>query len=157
MTETEWEYAARQPYVGWAGRARLYPWGDEAPSNDTEWRLNLWQGDFPNSDAALDGYSGLAPADAFEPNAAGLYQMLGNVWEWTATYFSKSSNQRVLRGGSYLDSPDGAFNHRVTVATRAAARRKRPAPRARSRLSAARPRREAATGQAGAARGPRQG
>lgn len=117
-TETEWEYAARQPYVGWTGRARLYPWGDEAPSNDTEWRLNLWQGDFPRSDAALDGYAGLAPADAYEPNAAGLYQMLGNVWEWTATYFSKSSNQRVLRGGSYLDSPDGAFNHRVTVNTR---------------------------------------
>ena len=42
----------------------------------------------------------------------------GNVWEWTATHFSKSSGQRVLRGGSYLDSAAGEFNHRVTVATR---------------------------------------
>ena len=42
----------------------------------------------------------------------------GNVWEWTATHFSKSSAQRVLRGGSYLDSAAGEFNHRVTVATR---------------------------------------
>ena len=117
-TETEWEFAARHPYIGWVETPRLYPWGSEAPSNDTEWRLNLWQGDFPNSDAALDGHAGLAPAKSYEPNGAGLYQMLGNVWEWTATYFSKSSNQRVLRGGSYLDSPDGAFNHRVTVATR---------------------------------------
>jgi formylglycine-generating enzyme required for sulfatase activity len=117
-TETEWEFAARHPYIGWVETPRLYPWGNEAPSNDTEWRLNLWQGDFPNSDAALDGHAGLAPAESYNPNGAGLYQMLGNVWEWTATYFSKSSNQRVLRGGSYLDSPDGAFNHRVTVATR---------------------------------------
>lgn len=117
-TETEWEYCARLPHVGWASKPMLYPWGDEAPSNDTEWRLNLWQGDFPNSDAALDGHAGLAPAEAYEPNGAGLYQMLGNVWEWTATYFSKSSNQRVLRGGSYLDSAGGEFNHRVTVATR---------------------------------------
>ena len=40
------------------------------------------------------------------------------MWEWTATHFSKSSGQRVLRGGSYLDSAEGEFNHRVTVATR---------------------------------------
>ena len=117
-TETEWEYCARLPHVGWASVPKLYPWGDEAPSNDTEWKLNLWQGDFPKNDAALDGHAGLAPAEAYEPNGAGLYQMLGNVWEWTATYFSKSSNQRVLRGGSYLDSAAGEFNHRVTVATR---------------------------------------
>jgi len=117
-SETEWEFAARHPHIGWAETPKLYPWGDEAPSNDTEWRLNLWQGDFPKTDAALDGHTGLAPADAFEPNAAGLYNMLGNVWEWTATHFSKSSGQRVLRGGSYLDSAAGEFNHRVTVATR---------------------------------------
>ena len=76
-SETEWEFAARHPHIGWAETPKLYPWGDEAPSNDTAWRLNLWQGDFPKSDAALDGYAGLAPADAFEPNAAGLHNMLG--------------------------------------------------------------------------------
>lgn len=117
-TETEWEYAARHPHVGLTTAAKPYPWGDEQPSNTTAWQLNLWQGAFPHSDAALDGFAGLAPADAFEPNAAGLYNMLGNVWEWTSTYISKASGQRVLRGGSYLDSADGSFNHKVTVSTR---------------------------------------
>jgi len=65
------------------------------------------QGDFPHSDAALDGYAGVSPADAFSPSAAGLYNMLGNTWEWTGTWYAKSSGQRVLRGGSYLDSADG--------------------------------------------------
>lgn len=122
-TETEWEYAARQPHVGLSaveGRSvhKPYPWGDEEPRNESAWRLNLWQGDFPRTDAALDGHAGLAPADAFAPNAAGLHNMLGNVWEWTSTWFAKASAQRVLRGGSYLDSADGAFNHRVTTSTR---------------------------------------
>ena len=72
---------------------KLYPWGDEIPKNESTWRLNVWQGDFPRTDAALDGYSGVAPADAYEPNGAGLYNMLGNVWEWTATWFAKSSGQ----------------------------------------------------------------
>ena len=98
--------------------ARAYPWGHEEPSNETAWRLNLWQGDFPRSDAALDGHAGLAPADAFDPSAVGLYGMLGNVWEWTSTYLSKSSGQRVLRGGSYVDSADGSFNHKVTASVR---------------------------------------
>jgi len=121
-TETEWEAAVRGgPDGDWNGvkaPTRPYPWGDEMPSNDTVWRLNLWQGDFPRSDAALDGFSGIAPADAYEPNELGLYNLLGNVWEWTSTWFAKSSGQRVLRGGSYLDSPNGAFNHMVTSSTR---------------------------------------
>jgi formylglycine-generating enzyme required for sulfatase activity len=117
-SETEWEYAARQPHVGLTTASKPYPWGDETPSNDTRWRLNLWQGNFPESDAGLDGHEGLAPADAFEPSALGLYNMLGNTWEWTSTFLSKASGQRVLRGGSYLDSADGSFNHRVTAATR---------------------------------------
>ena len=117
-TETEWEYAARYPHVGLTTARKAYPWGDEIPSNDTAWRLNLWQGNFPRSDAALDGHAGLAPADAYEASAAGLYGMLGNTWEWTSTYLSKSSGQRVLRGGSYVDSADGTFNHRVTASTR---------------------------------------
>lgn len=117
-TETEWEYVARHPHVGLTKAAKAYPWGDEIPTNETAWRLNLWQGDFPRSDAAIDGFGGLAPVDAFEPNSLGVYNMLGNVWEWTSTHLSKSSGQRVLRGGSYLDSADGSFNHKVTASTR---------------------------------------
>jgi len=117
-TETEWEYAARGKHVGASAPMRLYPWGDEVPSNDTEWRLNVWQGDFPRSDAGLDGHAGTSPVDAFGAHGAGVYGMLGNVWEWTSTLFSKSSQQQVLRGGSYLDSADGSFNHKVTASTR---------------------------------------
>lgn len=117
-TETEWEYAARGKHVGVTAPMKLYPWGNVVPSNASDWKLNVWQGDFPRSDAGLDGYIGLAPADAYETYGAGLHNMLGNVWEWTSTLFSKSSQQRVLRGGSYLDSVDGAFNHEVTVSTR---------------------------------------
>ncbi len=118
-TETEWEYAARHPHVGLTNAARRrYPWGDEVPTNESAWRLNVWQGDFPRSDAALDGYAGLAPADAYPPSSSGLYGMLGNAWEWTSTHFARSSEQRVLRGGSYLDSVDGSFNHAVDTATR---------------------------------------
>lgn len=119
-TETEWEAAVRWPHYGNLGSHSFpYPWGDERPSNDSfPWRLNIWQGDFPRSDAALDGYAGLAPADAFAPTKVGLHNMLGNVWEWTSTFFQKSSGQRVLRGGSYLDSVDGGFNHMVSCATR---------------------------------------
>ena len=117
-TETEWEYGARMPHVGLTSPRRRYHWGDERPTNESEWRMNVWQGHFPTSDAALDGHGGVSPADAYPPSAAGLYGMLGNVWEWTATHFSKSSEQRVLRGGSYLDSADGAHNHRVDASTR---------------------------------------
>lgn len=117
-TETEWEAAARRPHASLTAASQPYPWGSEQPQNSTPWRLNLWQGDFPRIDAALDGYAGLAPADAFSPSQIGLYNMLGNVWEWTGTWFSKSSGQRVLRGGSYLDSADGSFNHKVSCATR---------------------------------------
>lgn len=117
-TETEWEAAARRPHASLTSPSQPYPWGAEPPTNSTPWRLNIWQGDFPRTDAGLDGFAGLAPADAFAPSQAGLHNMLGNVWEWTATWFSKSSRQRVLRGGSYLDSADGSFNHRVSCGTR---------------------------------------
>jgi formylglycine-generating enzyme len=75
-TEAEWEHGAR------AGRADVrFPWGDDEP-NDKVVYCNIWQGRFPTMNTAADGYVGTAPADAFEPNPAGLYNMCGNVWEW---------------------------------------------------------------------------
>jgi formylglycine-generating enzyme required for sulfatase activity len=119
-TEAEWEYAARgglsqQPYV----------WGKEMNPGG-KWMCNIWQGEFPNADSATDGYHGLAPAKSFDPNGYGLYQMSGNVWEWTNDWFapdyylrSPESNPpgsqpvpdqlhgsdapaKVIRGGSWL-------------------------------------------------------
>jgi sulfatase modifying factor 1 len=110
-TEAQWEYAAR----GGLESCR-YPWGDEPPDADGNWRCNIFQGEFPDRDTAEDGYRGTAPVDAFEPNGHGLYNTIGNVWEWTADWHTTRhtrrprtdptgpsfGTERVTRGGSYL-------------------------------------------------------
>ncbi|OLT10590.1 sulfatase modifying factor 1 (C-alpha-formyglycine- generating enzyme 1) [Actinomadura sp. CNU-125] len=110
-TEAEWEFASRGGLTG----AR-FPWGDDLMPDGT-WRTNIWQGDFPTRNTAEDGWATTAPVRSFEPNRYGLWQTVGNVWEWCADWFdpayyrtSPSENptgpgdgaSRVLRGGSYL-------------------------------------------------------
>jgi sulfatase modifying factor 1 len=73
---TEAEYAARDGLDG----AR-YPWGDELVVNG-RWRCNIWQGEFPRRNTLDDGYLTTAPAKSLPPNGYGLYQTVGNVWEW---------------------------------------------------------------------------
>jgi formylglycine-generating enzyme len=81
-TETEWEFAARGGLEG-----ATYTWGDEfAPRG--RMMANTWQGGFPWQNLRLDRYEGTSPAGAFPPNAYGLYDMAGNVWEWTGDYFA---------------------------------------------------------------------
>ena len=67
-------------------------------------RCNGWTGDFPKENNLRDGYAGTAPVDSFEPNDYGVYNMVGNVWEWTE---GGSDKERPLRGGSYIDTIDG--------------------------------------------------
>lgn len=107
-TEKEWEYAAR------AGRVnQTFPWGDIYE----EKMMNIWDGDsFPDKPKKLvDGYLGVAPVKSFPSNDYGLYNMLGNVWEWVK---GGDEKQRIQRGGSFIDSIDGRYNHAVMVSTR---------------------------------------
>jgi len=106
-TEIEWEFAAR----GGAENTSFH-WGNEIP---TDYKVNVWQGKFPLVNEELDGYAGTAPVDAYQPNQYGIYNMIGNVWEWVA---GGDSSKRILRGGSYVDSIDGSFNHPARVSTR---------------------------------------
>lgn len=110
-TEAEWEYASR----GGIPDAK-YPWGHEEVDS-AGWRANIWQGTFPGVNTREDGWLTTAPVRTFQPNGYGLWQSVGNVWEWCQdwfdpTYYERSPVEsppgpdagvaRVLRGGSYL-------------------------------------------------------
>ncbi|XP_032120621.1 inactive C-alpha-formylglycine-generating enzyme 2 isoform X3 [Sapajus apella] len=86
------------------------------PVEKAFWR----QGKFPKGDKAEDGFHGVSPVNAFPAqNNYGLYDLLGNVWEWTASpYQAAEQDMRVLRGASWIDTADGSANHRARVTTR---------------------------------------
>jgi formylglycine-generating enzyme required for sulfatase activity len=97
----------------------MYPWGSELEPKGKH-RCNVWQGDFPRTNTAEDGYQWTAPVRAFRKMDWGFYNMIGNVWEWTADWFSPTwhatesaatrvnpqgpptGDKRVMKGGSFL-------------------------------------------------------
>lgn len=130
-TEAEWEYAARGGLVN-----NLYPWGNELQAEAP--KCNYWQGEFPLENILTDGFKKSAPVKSFTPNAYGLYDMAGNVWEWCADHYDfyyycitndkidpigplkcidpdePGLMKKVLRGGSFLCSENYCSGYRVS-------------------------------------------
>ncbi|MDR9391718.1 MAG: SUMF1/EgtB/PvdO family nonheme iron enzyme [Trueperaceae bacterium] len=108
-TEREWEYAGHGGRG--ADRAEPYPWGDVLEPGGRH-HANVWQGAFPEHDAALDGFHGTSPVGAFPANGYGLVDVIGNVWEWTADRFGDGA-LRVRKGGSYLCHASSCARYRL--------------------------------------------
>jgi sulfatase modifying factor 1 len=129
-TEAEWERAARGGLEG-----KRYYWGNELCPGG-KWMANIWQGQFPLENRTDDGFPGAAPVKSFPPNAFGLYDMAGNVWEWCADWYrpdyyavspkdnpqgpessidpdGRDEPKRVQRGGSFLCSDNYCVRYRA--------------------------------------------
>jgi len=121
-TEAEWEFAARGGL-----ESAVFAWGDEH-FPDGKPVANTWQGEFPWQNLKLDGYDGTSPVRSFSPNGYGLYDVCGNVWEWTIDFFSVENGKqlrpccvpndprdiprRVIKGGSHLCAPNYCLRYR---------------------------------------------
>lgn len=126
-TEAEWEFAARGGLDG-----QRFPWGNELVP-DGEWQCNIWQGKFPYRNDRSDGFHATAPAQSFHPNAYGMWNMIGNVWEWCEDWFAANTYElrlagkttspagpttglgRVMRGGSFLCHESYCYRYRVAA------------------------------------------
>lgn len=108
-TEAEWEFAARGGLEG-----AEFAWGNELVPGGRH-MANTWQGQFPHENLKADGYERTSPVTAFPPNGYGLYDMIGNVWEWTDDFWSSRHSEDAPkaccvplnpRGGSIENSYD---------------------------------------------------
>ncbi|MFN3996509.1 formylglycine-generating enzyme family protein [Algoriphagus sp.] len=134
-TEFEWEFAARGGVNG-----KRFAWGDELTPNG-QYLANTFQGVFPHNNEGKDGFLGTAPVGSFAPNAFGLHDMIGNVWELTADWYdalkyariagqapkldagmnpcynpdNPFAMERVMKGGSYLCAANYCVNYRPSA------------------------------------------
>jgi sulfatase modifying factor 1 len=133
-TEAEWEFAARG-----GKRDKIYFWGDLTDKLSSY--VNSWEGEFPVDNTQADGFEKSAPVKTYPPNGYGLYEISGNVWEWTSDWYSSQYYQyckensitnnpkgpkeafnpsnpyvdeRVIRGGSFLCNASYCASYRVS-------------------------------------------
>lgn len=121
-TEAEWEYAARGGL-----EQNMYSWGNELRPEGKP-VANWWQGSFPDKNTVEDGFLKRAPVMSFPPNGYGLFDMAGNVWEWTSDWYDAnyyktspkddpkgavSGTERSMRGGSWMCAENFCSNYRV--------------------------------------------
>ena len=135
-TEAEFEFAARGGLTG-----KTYTWGDEFRP-DGKWMANTWQGLFPVTNTAEDGFVGTSPVGSFPANGYGLSDMAGNVWQWCSDWYRADTNldaasksvcrdprgpaesydpaepytpKRVVKGGSFLCNPSYCESYRPSA------------------------------------------
>ncbi|XP_022428221.1 formylglycine-generating enzyme isoform X4 [Delphinapterus leucas] len=123
-TEAEWEYSCRGGLQN-----RLFPWGNRLQPKGQHY-ANIWQGEFPVTNTGEDGFRGTAPVDAFPPNGYGLYNIVGNAWEWTSDWWTihhsveetiinpkgpPSGKDRVKKGGSYMCHKSYCYRYRCAA------------------------------------------
>ncbi|MFH0341884.1 MAG: formylglycine-generating enzyme family protein [Chromatiales bacterium] len=100
-TEAEWEFAARGGLAG-----QVYPWGNEFKKNG-KWMANIHQGHFPNQDTGADKFLGIAPVAQFPANGYGIYDVGGNVWEWTSDWYRPDYYGQLAAAGGVARNPKG--------------------------------------------------
>ena len=103
-TEAEWEFAARGGLAG-----KPYVWGDEFRPGG-KWMANTHQGHFPNQDTGADGHVGIAAVKQYAANGYGLYDMAGNVWQWTSDWYRPDYYLTLAAAGGVARNPQGPTN-----------------------------------------------
>jgi formylglycine-generating enzyme required for sulfatase activity len=135
-TEAEWEWAARGNNIG-----SIYFWGDDV--SVLHQNANTWDGEFPVTNTLMDGFEFLAPVKSYPPNGYGLYDMAGNVWEWTSDWYNSNyygelalqpqvtknplgaatpynerdpfAREKIMKGGSFLCSASYCASYRISA------------------------------------------
>jgi formylglycine-generating enzyme len=100
-TEAEWEFAARGGLAG-----KPFVWGEKFRP-EGKWMANTFQGHFPIQDLGSDGFVGLAPVAQYAPNGYGLYDMAGNVWQWTSDWYRPDYYAELANTGGVARNPRG--------------------------------------------------